>query len=77
MTYDNSDQVRHLAEEQSFQVEAVPMKNTHYALMHELVITNLGSCLDMRTSLVEADYLKRRLLGQSALPVRPRHVVTL
>ena len=53
------------------------MKNTHYALMHELVITNLGSCLDMRTSLVEADYLKRRLLGQSALPVRPRHVVTL
>ena len=66
MTYDDSEEVRDLAEEQSFQVEAVPMKNTHHALMHELVITNIGTCLNMRCERLQADYLKTRLLRKRA-----------
>lgn len=67
MTYDESEEVRALAHEHKFQVEAVPMKNTHHAVMHELVITNFGSCMDMRVAQCGANYLKRRLMREAAI----------
>ena len=45
LTYDDAEEVRDLAEQYGFRVEAVPMKNTHHAVVRELVITNAGSCL--------------------------------
>jgi DNA adenine methylase len=47
MTYDDDAYVRQLAQRHRFQVEAVPMKNTHHSVVHELVISNTGSCLDL------------------------------
>jgi len=47
LTYDDAPEVRQLAGRFRLQVEAVPMKNTHHEVMHELVITNIGSCLDL------------------------------
>lgn len=38
MTYDNSDEVKELAQKHSFQAKPIPMKNTHHAEMTELVI---------------------------------------
>lgn len=38
MTYDNSDEVKTLAEKYGFQAKPIPMKNTHHAAMTELVI---------------------------------------
>jgi DNA adenine methylase len=38
MTYDNAAEVIALAEEQNFQTQLIPMKNTHHAAMTELVI---------------------------------------
>lgn len=38
MTYDNSEEVRHLAVKYGFEAKPVPMKNTHHAEMTELVI---------------------------------------
>lgn len=38
MTYDNADEVKALARRQGFQMRLIPMKNTHHALMEELVI---------------------------------------
>ncbi|HEY3417247.1 MAG TPA: DNA adenine methylase [Armatimonadota bacterium] len=38
MTYDEADDVRHLAAKYGFDVQRVPMKNTHHATMVELLI---------------------------------------
>lgn len=38
MTYDNTEEVHHLAAEHRFDTEAVAMKNTHHAEMTELLI---------------------------------------
>ena len=38
MTYDDTDGVRTLAKEHNFDVQIVPMKNTHHARMNELCI---------------------------------------
>jgi DNA adenine methylase len=38
MTYDDAPEVRTLAEQHGFTVEAVPMKNTHHELIRELLI---------------------------------------
>jgi DNA adenine methylase len=38
MTYDNSEEIRGLAEEFGFQTALVSMKNTHHELMNELLI---------------------------------------
>lgn len=38
MTYDDSDEIRELAKESKFEVGLVAMKNTHHAVMKELVI---------------------------------------
>ncbi len=40
MTYDNNEQIRRLARKHHFEVAEVPMKNTHHAIMSELVISN-------------------------------------
>ena len=40
MTYDNSDEVKVLAEKHRFQTALIPMKNTHHAEMSELLIGN-------------------------------------
>jgi len=39
MTYDNNKQIRDLADKYSFQYTEVAMKNTHHALMSELLIS--------------------------------------
>ena len=38
MTYDNADEVVHLAKKHGFETRCIPMKNTHHAAMTELVI---------------------------------------
>lgn len=38
MTYDNAPEVRELAKRHGFRVEQVPMKNTHHAVLSELLI---------------------------------------
>lgn len=38
MTYDDAPEVRVLAQKHGFDVQAVPMKNTHHAEMTELLI---------------------------------------
>jgi len=38
MTYDDAPEVRLMAERYGFRVESVPMKNTHHAIMRELLI---------------------------------------
>jgi DNA adenine methylase len=38
MTYDDAAEIRELAAKYSFQVEAVPMKNTHHEVMKELLV---------------------------------------
>lgn len=38
LTYDDAPEVRVMAEKHGFQVEPVPMKNTHHALIQELLI---------------------------------------
>lgn len=38
LTYDEAEEVKELAREYGFQMRLVPMKNTHHATMHELVI---------------------------------------
>jgi len=60
LTYDDAPEVRRLARRHGFLVEEVPMKNTHHAVVHELVITNIGSCLAR--------------WGQSQSPVFPQRV---
>lgn len=40
LTYDESDEVRRMADQHGFAVSRVPMKNTHHASKFELVITN-------------------------------------
>lgn len=39
MTYDDSAEVRKLAAKHSMKIDEIPMKNTHHALVRELVIT--------------------------------------
>lgn len=39
MTYDNSQEIRDLADQHDFQVSEVPMKNTHHTVMTELLIS--------------------------------------
>ncbi|HFG2077208.1 TPA: DNA adenine methylase [Vibrio cholerae] len=38
MTYDDAPEVRAMAERHGFRIELVPMKNTHHAIIHELLI---------------------------------------
>lgn len=38
MTYDDAPEVRSMAERYFFRMERVPMKNTHHAVLHELLI---------------------------------------
>lgn len=38
MTYDNSEEIRNLANEFGFQTALVPMKNTHHEIMYELLV---------------------------------------
>ena len=38
MTYDNAEEVRRLAHRYGFDTRLVPMKNTHHAMMTELLI---------------------------------------
>ena len=38
LTYDDAPEVRFMAEKHGFRVEPVPMKNTHHALIRELLI---------------------------------------
>jgi len=38
MTYDDSDEVRTMAERHGFRIETVPMKNTHHAIIYELLV---------------------------------------
>lgn len=38
MTYDDTDEVRKLARKHNFDVENIPMKNTHHTKMNELCI---------------------------------------
>ena len=61
LTYDESDEVRSLANRYALRLEEVPMKNTHHAIMHEYVITNQGSCLDTAPLERKAAYLTRKL----------------
>ena len=68
LTYDESDEVRSLANRYALRVEEVPMKNTHHAIMHEYVITNQGSCLDTAPLELEAAYLTRKLLNRASPP---------
>ncbi|UCE60507.1 MAG: DNA adenine methylase [Phycisphaerales bacterium] len=46
MTYDDTVEIRRLADQHAFQIEKVPMKNTHHAVVYELVVSNVGSCLE-------------------------------
>lgn len=46
MTYDNSDEVKVLAQKYSLQAKPIPMKNTHHAEMTELVIGRELSWMD-------------------------------
>lgn len=39
MTYDNAPEVAEMARQHGFQVQAIPMKNTHHAAMTELLIS--------------------------------------
>ena len=61
LTYDESEEVRRLAGRYKLQVEEVPMKNTHHAVMRELVITNIGSCLDLTEAHRQAAFLVKSL----------------
>lgn len=38
LTYDNAEEVRKMAVSAGFDVESIPMKNTHHATMTELII---------------------------------------
>ncbi len=38
MTYDDTDEIRALAQKYCFEMQLVPMKNTHHAQMRELLI---------------------------------------
>jgi DNA adenine methylase len=40
LMYDDSQPVRALAKRHGFLFDMVPMKNTHHALLYELIITN-------------------------------------
>jgi len=51
LTYDESDEVRELAARYGLRVNAVPMKNTHHAIMYELVLTNAGAPDSFESSL--------------------------
>lgn len=48
LTYDDTSEIRDLAKRHYYKIEPVPMKNTHHAVMYELVVSNAGSCLDAR-----------------------------
>lgn len=39
MTYDNVEGIRHIARQYNFDMQAIPMKNTHHAEMTELLIS--------------------------------------
>ena len=39
MTYDESSEIEAMAEAHRFLIRRIPMKNTHHAIMHELLIT--------------------------------------
>jgi DNA adenine methylase len=39
MTYDDTNEAKYLASAQEFVIEKVPMKNTHHAVIYELLIT--------------------------------------
>lgn len=37
-TYDDTPEVRSMAERHGFRIESVPMKNIHHEIIHELLI---------------------------------------
>ncbi|MCG8605203.1 DNA adenine methylase [bacterium] len=39
MTYDDTREVRHMASSHGFRIQQIPMKNTHHAVIYELLIT--------------------------------------
>lgn len=39
MTYDDTEQIRGLAKKYGFEIAEIPMKNTHHAIMNELLIS--------------------------------------
>jgi len=41
MSYDDTPEVRQMANAHGFQVETVPMKNTHHSIIHELLIMKI------------------------------------
>lgn len=46
MTYDNTEEVKSMARAYGFQMRLIPMKNTHHAIMEELVIGKDLSWMD-------------------------------
>jgi len=38
MTYDDAPEVREMAQRHGFRIETVPMKNTHHAIIQELLL---------------------------------------
>jgi hypothetical protein len=73
LTYDESEEVRRLAARYNLQVEEVPMKNTHHAVMRELVITNFGSCLDLTEARRQAAFLVKSLNSRRGQHDTPRY----
>jgi DNA adenine methylase len=69
LTYDDADEVRRLATRWAFVVQAIPMKNTHHAVMSELVIAKPAEPRTRREVL--ADRLREQALerdrGQALL----------
>ena len=53
MTYDNADEVKVMARKHGFQMRLIPMKNTHHAIMEELVIGKNLSWMDRYKSVHE------------------------
>ncbi len=65
MTYDDADEVKHLARKHGFQMRLIPMKNTHHTQMFELIIGKNLSWLDT----LERIYEKPRDYQISAYPL--------
>ncbi|MFI5175771.1 MAG: DNA adenine methylase [Terriglobia bacterium] len=65
MTYDNAEEIRLLADKFRFDLEPVPMKNTHHAKMTELLIgRNLDWARERQYSeLVSPGFLTQRFRG--------------
>lgn len=65
ITYDNSDEVKALAETHGFQYRLIPMTNTHHATVYELVIGKDMSWMDTPSAISES---QTRIIGEPASP---------